>query len=123
MKQFTSRIDLTLLSSSAPLLAASAASQKTVTLYADPFTFLPTPTDTDAGLSWLCDHTFVIDTPSDSILAAFRRPRHTILTLHATDGSTYDIGTITMPATAFITRHLQRSQLVLSSTMLFDPLA
>lgn len=116
MKQFTSRIDLAL------VLAASAVSRQTVSLYADPFTFQPVSSDSDAGLSWVCDHTFVIDNPSDAILSHFRRPRHTILTLHATDGSTYDIGTVTMPATVFITRHLQRSQLVLSATMLFDPL-
>lgn len=116
MKQFTSRVDIAL------VLAVSPASRQAVSLYADPFTFQPTPTDSDAGLSWLCDRTFVIDTPSDAVLAAFRRPRHTILTLHTTDGSTYDIGTATMPATAFITRHLQRSQLVLSATMLKDPL-
>lgn len=116
MKQFTTRIDI------ATVLAASASGRNPVSLYADPFTFQPIPTDSDAGLSWLCDHTFVIDTPCDAVLSTFRRPRHTILTLHATDGSTYDIGTLTMPATAFITRHLQRSQLVVTATMLFDPL-
>ena len=106
-----------------PVLAASAASLPPIPLYADPFTFQPTPTDSEAGLSWLCDHTFVIDTPSDSVLRTFSRPRHAILTLHATDGTTYDIGTITMPATVFITRHLQRSQLVVTCTMLTDPLS
>lgn len=116
MKQFTSRLDLAI------VLAASAASRQAVSIYSDPFTFQPTPTDSDAGLSWLCDQTFVIDTPSDAVLSHFRRPRHTILTLHTTDGSTYDIGTPAMPATVFITRHLQRSQLVLSATMLKDPL-
>lgn len=128
MKQFTTLLHLSAPTAStstpsAPVLAESAASVPSIPLYADPFTFQPTPTDSEAGLSWLCDHTFVIDTPSDSVLRTFSRPRHAILTLHATDGTAYDIGTPTVPATVFITRHLQRSQLVVTCTMLTDPLS
>lgn len=118
MTQFTTLLRLALVPED-----SSSGPASPIFLYADDFTFQPVPSDSDGGLSWLCDKTFVIETPSSDVLATFSRPRPSILTLKSTDGQTYRIGTPTIPATCYISRHLQRSQLFVSCTMLRNPLA
>lgn len=118
MIQFSTLLRLAPLSDDSSLSPSAA-----VSLHADAFTYQPVSSDSDGGLSWVCDKTFVIDTPSSDVLDTFARPRRSILTLKSTDGRTYQIGTPTIPAICYITRHLQRSQLVVSCTMLSDPLS
>lgn len=90
---------------------------------ADHFEFTPTSSDEEGGVSWNCDKTFVIDLPEKKALQYFAIPRKAIITLSASDRSTFDIGTIEVPARVHITTHLQKAQLIAACTMLTDPLA
>lgn len=90
---------------------------------ADPFDFNPTSSDEEGGISWSCDKTFVIDTPEKKALQYFAIPRPAIVSLTASDRTTFNIGTTEVPARVHIQSHLQKSQLIMDCTMLTDPLS
>lgn len=101
------------------LLTDTAAPQ--LRLHADSFSFDPVYTTSDAGTSWLCDHTFIIDTPDSATCDRLRRPRKAIVTLHKSDGTTVNVGTETVPAMVIIAPSIQRSRLIMTCTMLSSP--
>mgnify|MGYP003491133235 FL=1 len=90
---------------------------------ADHFEFTPTASDEEGGVSWNCDKTFVIDLPEKKAMQYFAIPRKAIITLTASDRSSFNIGTTDVPARVHITSHLQKAQLIVDCTMLTDPLA
>lgn len=90
---------------------------------ADHFDFNPTSADEEGGISWSCDKTFVIDIPEKKALQYFAIPRKAIVTLTASDRTTYDIGATEVPARVHIQAHLQKAQLIMDCTMLANPLA
>ena len=90
---------------------------------ADHFEFTPTASDEEGGVSWNCDKTFVIDLPEKKAMQYFAIPRKAIITLTASDRSSFKIGTTDVPARVHITSHLQKAQLIVDCTMLTDPLA
>lgn len=90
---------------------------------ADRIDFTPTASDEGRGVSWSCDKTFVIDVPEKNVLRYFSIPRPAIVTFTASDRTTFDIGTMEVPARVRIQTHLQKAQLVMACTMLTDPLA
>lgn len=92
-------------------------------LMADYFDFTPSASDDEGGPSWNCDKTFVIDKPSGNASQYFRVPRNAIVTLTASDRTTYDVGTDEVPARVQVVGHLQKAQLIVHCTMLTNPLA
>jgi hypothetical protein len=130
MKEFTQSITLLSpypYSEAATVPGSSAAGQSASSLFplrllASPFTFDPEPNDDDGGLSYRCDMDFIVDLPSKSAMSQLSRPRECIVELYDSEGNAYQIGTITMPARASLTPHLQSARLHVVSTMLFSPL-
>lgn len=112
MREFTSFLKVTPIDGTAPF-----------EFMTDHFEFTPTTSDEEGGVSWNCDKTFVIDLPEKKALQYFAIPRKTIITLTASNRSTFDIGTTEVPARVHITSHLQKAQLIAVCTMLTDPLA
>lgn len=90
---------------------------------ADHFEFTPSASEEDAGISWDCDKTFFIDLPDKKAMLYFSIPRKSIVTLVASDRTTFNIGTLEVPARVHISSHLQKAQLIVNCTMLTDPLA
>ncbi len=114
MKEFTSLIRVRLVGSSTPA---------TFEFMADHFDYEPSVTDDEGGVSWNCDKTFVIDKPSDDATRLFSVPRSAILTLMASDRTSFEIGTDEVPARVQVAGHLQKAQLIVSCTMLSNPLS
>lgn len=113
MKEFTSLIQVKPVGSTDTTIAK---------FMADHFDFTPSSADDEAGTSWNCDKTFVIDKPSDSEMQRFHVPRNAIVTLKDSTGTQYDIGSDEVPARVQIVGHLQKAQLILTCTMLHNPL-
>lgn len=130
MKEFTQSITLLSpypFSEAATVPGSSAAGQSVSSLFplrllASPFTFDPEPNDDDGGLSYRCDMDFIVDLPSKSAMSQLSRPRECIVELSDSEGNSYQIGSLTMPARVSITPHLQRARLHVACTMLFSPL-
>ncbi len=114
MKEFTSLITVRLVGSSP---------QDAYEFMADHFDYDPSVTDDEGGVSWNCDNTFVIDKPSDEAARLFSVPRSAVLTLRASDRTSFEIGTDEVPARVQIVGHLQKAQLIVSCTMLSNPLS
>ena len=111
MKEFTSKISICLVDT----LCASFE------FLADHFDFTPAVMDDEGGISWNCDKTLVIDTPSEDTLRLFRVPRKAIVSLKASDRTVLNLGTKEIPARVHIVEHLQKSQLIIRCTMVTAP--
>jgi len=111
--EFSNHIRLQLLNSSR---------QDPIDLMADPFVFQPIPQEDDGGLVYLCDHTFTVDSPTESELREFGFPRSCLVQLFTTDGRQLTIGTQRIPARVILSRHLQRSKLKVECRMKQSPL-
>ena len=98
------------------------SSQEPFQFIADHFDYQPESSDEDPGISWNCDHVFVIERPDDEVIRFFCIPRSCILTLRDSAGYSFHIGTSDIPARVNITSHLYRCQLVVSCKMLSNPL-
>ena len=116
MKEFTQ--SLTIL----PPASTTSPSIFPLRLSCFPFTFDPERTDDDGGPTYRCDTDFIIDMPSEAAISYLSRPRECIVELSDSEGNSYHIGSLTMPARASITPHLQRARLHVVCTMLFSPL-
>lgn len=112
MREFTSILKVTPMDGTSPF-----------EFMADHFEFTPTASDEESGISWNCDKTFVIDRPDKKAMLYFSIPRKSIVTLAASDHTTFNIGTSEVPARVHISSHLQKVQLIVDCTMLTDPLA
>lgn len=113
MKEFSNLIQVT------PI---EGAQQQSYTFMADHFDFQPESSDEESGMSWNCDHTFVIDRPDDDTVRFFCIPRSATVTFRDSGGKSYRIGTVSVPAKVSITAHLYRCRLVISCKMLTNPL-
>lgn len=90
---------------------------------ADHFEFTPTVSNEEAGITWNCSKTFVIDYPEQKAMQYFRFPRKAIVTLSASDRTSFALGSQECPARVHISSHLQKAQLIVDCTMLEDPLS
>ena len=107
------------------MVSVLGGSEKSIILYADPFTFEPSITDENGGVCWDCSKTFIVDVAEESILNELKVPRSAIVTLASVGhfgARTYDIGTKTIPAKVQLVRHLNKAKLIVKCKMLANPL-
>lgn len=97
---------------------------------ADEFTFEPSPSEDNGGVIWDCSKTFVVDMPESEALQLLKIPRKAIVTLSKLtrmrpecDPNVIRIGTQTIPASVYLSPHLNKAQLIVSCKMLCNPLA
>lgn len=119
IKEFTGHVQVTIVSQMSNVISGDG----TYDFMADPFDFQPAPSDEDGGMSYNCDKTFTIDTPSEEALRKFSIPRSCMVCLFGCNGTRYIIGTANIPARCLITRHLNRAQLQIHCKMLHNPLS
>lgn len=130
MKEFTQSITLhtptktytTLQNPTTTLQNPTLSSIFPLRLLSSPFTFDPERIDGDGGPTYRCDMDFIVDRPSNSAMSQLSHPRECIVELSDSEGNSYQIGSLTMPARVSITPHLQRARLHVACTMLFSPL-
>jgi len=92
------------------------------TFLADDFTFDPSQSDSESGSLFDCNMTFIIETPSISIITRFLTPISSVLILRDTSGIKYPIGTKNIPGTALIQKGIQKSRLIFKCNSLISPL-
>lgn len=86
-----------------------------------PFSIEPVPSVDDGGTSWNCDKSLTIDTPDSSTVRFFRHERSCIVRVFGSDGSSYSIGDILMPARAVISLNLNTATLRIKAEMVRNP--
>lgn len=117
MTEFSNLVSVTLVGSS----------QKTFQFVADEFTFEPSVTEDNGGISWDCGKTFVVDMPDSEALNQLKTPRKAIVTLSSltrmnSAPNVFPIGTEAIPARVYLAPHLNKAHLVVSCKMLKNPL-
>lgn len=117
MVEFTGHVQVIVLS----FTSTTISSDGIYDFMSDAFDFQPVPSDDDGGLSYNCDKTLVIDTPSDSMLRTFAIPRSCMVKFFSCDGREFIVGSSRIPARVLIIPQLQRSQLKISCKMLANP--
>jgi len=89
---------------------------------ADDFSFDPTQSESESGSLYDCSVTFIIESPSTSVVTRFSTPVSSVLILRDTSGLKYPIGTKNIPGTALIQKGIQKSRLIFKCNSLSNPI-
>lgn len=90
--------------------------------FADRFDFVPSTSESAAGVVYKCDKDFVIEKPAEPICREFSKPISCLLKFNDSKGGTITIGTKDVPAHAVINPHLNTATLSVKCSMLQPPL-
>lgn len=118
MIEFTGHVQVTLFSQASNVIQGEGVYD----FMADAFEFSPVASDDDGGVLYNCEKTFVIDKPDGDTLRKFSIQRSCMVSLFSNDGTSYIIGTSSIPARALISLHLNRAHLQIFCKMLKNPL-
>jgi hypothetical protein len=99
-----------------------SSENKVYELIANTFSYIPQSSDNDSGNYWNCDKTIVIDLPDAATRKFFSIERNAIVTIKASDGRSFSIGTKEVPARVQISSNLTSANLIIKCKMLKDPL-
>ena len=99
-----------------------SSENKVYELMANTFSYIPQSSDNDSGNYWNCDKTIVIDLPDAATRKFFSIERNAIITIKASDGRSFSIGTKEVPARVQISSNLTSANLIIKCKMLKDPL-
>lgn len=99
-----------------------SSENKVYELMANTFSYIPQSSDNDSGNYWNCDKTIVIDLPDAATRKFFSIERNSIVTIKASDGRSFSIGTKEVPARVQISSNLTSANLIIKCKMLKDPL-
>ena len=99
-----------------------SSENKVYELMANTFSYIPQSSDNDSGNYWNCDKTIVIDLPDAATRKFFSIERNAIVTIKASDGRSFSIGTKEVPARVQISSNLTSANLRIKCKMLKDPL-
>ncbi|WP_273165507.1 pseudouridylate synthase [Hoylesella saccharolytica] len=99
-----------------------SSENKVYELMANTFSYIPQSSDNDSGNYWNCDKTIVIDLPDAATRKFFSIERNAIVTIKASDGRSFSIGTKEVPARVQISSNLTSANLIIKCKMLKDPL-
>ena len=99
-----------------------SSENKVYELMANTFSYIPQSSDNDSGNYWNCDKTIVVDLPDVATRKFFSIERNAIVTIKASDGRSFSIGTKEVPARVQISSNLTSANLIIKCKMLKDPL-
>ena len=99
-----------------------SSENKVYELMANTFSYIPQSSDNDSGNYWNCDKTIVVDLPDAATRKFFSIERNAIVTIKASDGRSFSIGTKEVPARVQISSNLTSANLIIKCKMLKDPL-
>lgn len=78
--------------------------------------------DSEAGVSFNCNQSIIIDKPSTSVNREFSFPHSCIVRFHESDGNVIQIGSEEIPALVTIVPTLNTASMEIVCNMLYSPL-
>lgn len=89
--------------------------------FADKFTFTPTASDSDAGISYDCSLQKTIELPGADSLRQFSQPQRCIVTFTDSSGRNIKVGSADIPARISVNPYLSAAQITISCRQINSP--